>query len=86
MEDVTDRSNTVLLWIVEQMYEFHGKLEKLLPIVVVQVYGFHGKLEKLLPIVVRVYRFHGKVKKEKALNHHKQENNKKGCVEKFTER
>ena len=35
---------------------------------------------------VRVYRFHGKVKKEKALNHHKQENNKKGCVEKFTER
>ena len=50
------------------------------------MYEFHGKLEKLLPTVVRVYRFHGKVKKEKALNHRKQENNKKGCVEKFTER
>ena len=28
----------------------------------------------------------GKVEKEKALNHHKQESNKKGCVVKFTER
>ena len=27
-----------------------------------------------------------KVEKEKALNHHKQESNKKGCVGKFTER
>ena len=28
----------------------------------------------------------GKVEKEKALNHHKQECNKKGCVVKVTER
>ena len=34
---------------------------------------------------VQVYQFHGKVEKEKALNHHKQENDKKGCVGKFTE-
>ena len=26
-----------------------------------------------------------KVEKEKALNHHKQENNEKGCLGKFTE-
>ena len=39
---------------------------------VVQVYEFHKKLEKL--------------KKKKALNHHKQESCKKGCVGKFTGR
>ena len=43
----------------------------------------------LLPIVVQVYEFHEfhrkseKVEKEKALNHHKEESNKKGCVGKF---
>ena len=41
----------------------------------------------LLPIVVQVYEFHEKLEKlKKALNHHKQESNKKGCVGKFTER
>ena len=35
---------------------------------------------------VRVLWKIGKVEKEKALNHHKQESNKKGCVGKFTER
>ena len=42
----------------------------------------------LLPIAVQVYEFHEKsekVEKEKTLNDHKQECNKKGCVGKFTE-
>ena len=29
LEDVTNLSNTILLPIAVQMYEFHGKLEKL---------------------------------------------------------
>ena len=29
LEDVTNLSNTILLSIVVQVYEFHGKLEKL---------------------------------------------------------
>ena len=43
----------------------------------------------LLPIVVQMYEFHKKLeklKKKKALNHHKQESSKKGCAGKFTER
>ena len=42
----------------------------------------------LLPIALQVYEFHEKskkVEKENALNDHKQECNKKGCVGKFTE-
>ena len=42
----------------------------------------------LLPVAVQVYEFHEKlekVEKEKTLNDHKQECNKKGCVGKFTE-
>ena len=46
-----------------------------------------NRYDFLLPIVVQVYEFHGKSEKlKKALNHHKQESNKKGCVGKFTER
>ena len=42
----------------------------------------------LLPTAVQLYEFQGKnkVEKEEALNHHKQESNKKGCVGKFTEK
>ena len=57
LEDVTNLSNTILLLIVAQVYEFHE---------------FHGKSEKS--------------RKKEALNHHKEESNKKGCVGKFTER
>ena len=42
----------------------------------------------LLPTVVQVYEFHKKLeklKKKKALDHHKRESSKKGCVGKFTE-
>ena len=52
--------------------------------------GTDWKISPIFPIrfVVQVYEFHekvGKVEKEKALNHRKQESNKKGCVGKFTE-